>query len=462
MSTRAMAAVTLTTLATLAVGCVRDRDDDGIPDDEDVCPDLANPGQADGDQDGVGDGCDDCPIVPDPDQADVDADGVADACWCDPVPLRCVDGLAGEYPCQDADLLSFLPLSTWGAHAASDVWGWVSPDAREYALLGLDVGLAIVDLTNPYCPVDLGLLPATGELSNWRDVETLGSYAVVVSEGADHGVQVLDLGALQEIEAPRVFAPDALYTGVGSAHTVSIDPESRVVAVNGSLTCGGGLHLVDLSDPLAPAFAGCFGDAGYVHDAQCTTYRGPDQEHAGAPICVTGNGEGGTISVVDLTDPADPVELSRYAYGPDAVALGGPGASYAHQGWFDEDQRYFFFGDELDEIMSGVATTTYVVDLSDLDDPRLAGLYELASTAVDHQQFVRDGFLYQSNYAAGLRVLDARDPLALEEVAYFDVFPDSDGRFFIGTWSNYPFLPSGVVPVSSMLGGLFVVQPRLP
>lgn len=61
-----------------------DRDKDGIQDDRDNCPDVANSGQTDVDGDGVGDECDsdidgdgvrneidNCPYVSNPDQRDI-------------------------------------------------------------------------------------------------------------------------------------------------------------------------------------------------------------------------------------------------------------------------------------------------------------------------------------------------------------------------------------------------------
>ena len=74
-------------------GCEQDSDSDGIPDDEDNCPDNYNPDQKDTDGDGKGDKCDsdddgdgipdssdNCPLVSNPDQLDTDGDGIGDAC----------------------------------------------------------------------------------------------------------------------------------------------------------------------------------------------------------------------------------------------------------------------------------------------------------------------------------------------------------------------------------------------
>ena len=60
--------------------CVLDSDGDGVADDSDNCPTVANPDQADADRDGVGDACDNCRDTPNAEQTDTDADGVGDAC----------------------------------------------------------------------------------------------------------------------------------------------------------------------------------------------------------------------------------------------------------------------------------------------------------------------------------------------------------------------------------------------
>ena len=103
-------------------------------------------------------------------------------------------------------------------------------------------------------------------------------------------------------------------------------------------------------------------------------------------------------------------------------------------------------------------------DVSDLDDPALIGSHDSTTTATDHNQYVKGSYTYQSNYRAGLRILDITDIANgnLTEVAFFDVYPRSDSsNYEDGTWSNYPFFDSGIVIVSVIEQGLFILRPNL-
>jgi len=60
-----------------------DRDDDGVTDSVDNCPNTFNPQQEDVDEDGIGNACDNCLNVSNPDQADSDNNGIGDRCDTD-------------------------------------------------------------------------------------------------------------------------------------------------------------------------------------------------------------------------------------------------------------------------------------------------------------------------------------------------------------------------------------------
>ncbi len=77
-------------LAGFDAKCADDRDCDGIRDDEDNCPLVANADQLDSElpaPDGIGDACDNCPEVANPLQLDADRDGVGED--CDNCPRDC-------------------------------------------------------------------------------------------------------------------------------------------------------------------------------------------------------------------------------------------------------------------------------------------------------------------------------------------------------------------------------------
>lgn len=153
------------------------------------------------------------------------------------------------------------------------------------------------------------------------------------------------------------------------------------------------------------------------------------------------------------------------------------GASYTHQGWVTDPQwqEYLVTDDELDEDeQAGPAASghpiTYFWDIRSLENPKQTGYYRSKAHSIDHNQYVVGGLTYQSNYGAGLRILDIsslpQDPTGglVEEVGFFDIYPEDDGEpeggivDFVGTWSNYPYFKSGFVLVNTMGRGAFVVK----
>ncbi|HEX8559138.1 MAG TPA: choice-of-anchor B family protein [Pyrinomonadaceae bacterium] len=395
---------------------------------------------------------------------------------------RCVGGKAGTFPCNKIDLAALLPTAdidgtTAGGVIANDIWGWTDAlTDREYALLGLSNGVAFVDVTNPTAPAYLGNLPRHNADSLWRSLKVYRDHLYVVSEAAGHGLQVFDLRQLRNVAAPpQTFAETAHYNNFGSAHTVAVNEETGFLYVAGSRpspgrtpnadTCpgetatrGGGLHVIDVRDPAAPAFAGCVNEDGYTHETQCVVYRGPDAQHWGREVCFSANED--TLTIVDVTNKQAPAQLSRTGY---------VGKGYTHQAWLTGDHARLLLNDELDE--QGQAkpgqplpkTRTFVWDVSDLDAPFVQNVHLHETTAIDHNLYVRGLFAFESNYRSGVRIMDVRNAAAagaLSEAGFFDVYPSDDQALFNGTWGNYPFFASGTFVASGMEQGLFVLRPH--
>ncbi len=380
------------------------------------------------------------------------------------------DNEVAGFGCHNVDLVSFLSVSELGGGRGvrtNDIWGWTDPQTgKEYALVGRSDGTAFVDISDPFNPVLVGDLPLH-EGANpavWRDIKVYKDHAFIVSDGAGpHGMQVFDLGLLRSASNPPVtFEETAHYDGINSAHNIVINEETGFAyAVGSSMggeTCGGGLHMINIQDPLHPAFAGCFSDpatgragTGYSHDAQCVTYHGPDAEHRGKEICFGSNET--ALSIADVTDKENPIALSKATY---------PNVGYSHQGWLSEDQHYFYMDDELDELQGKVdGTRTLIWDVSDLDDPQLVKEYISENKSSDHNLYIKGNLMYQSNYTSGLRILDISDPANPVPVGYFDTVPyGEDAPGFGGSWSNYPFFKSGVIIVTSGTEGLFVLKKK--
>lgn len=369
--------------------------------------------------------------------------------------LEC--GGDGGFSASGVALLSNIPVEDFpddpiaGPQTlANEVWGYLSPSGREYAILGLWKGAAFVEVTDPLNPVIVGYVSGGGVNQVWRDMATFGEHAYIVSDGAGIGLQVVDLTGIDG----GVITDTVTDLGVGysRAHNVYVNPDSGFLYLCiPNLNGGNGLSVVSLSDPAHPVIAGFWTDTDpgvRCHDVQVVSYTSGPYTGREIAFCFA---EDDGIRIVDVTDKANMFRMSSLVY---------PTTTYTHQGWLSDDRQFLFIGDELDELNNPVVddTVTYVADVGDLNNPTLATTFSNGLCSIDHNLMVRGEFVFEANYTAGLRIFDISDVNTIQEVGFFDTHPDDNTLSFNGAWGVYTALPSGVVLVSDEDHGLFVLD----
>ncbi|MDP5214556.1 choice-of-anchor B family protein [Pseudoalteromonas tunicata] len=387
--------------------------------------------------------------------------------------LSCNNGQAGNFACNKVDLVSHTPMAT--GVSGSDVWGHVDLNSGiEYAIMGYSNGTKVFSLANPENPVEVGHI--SGSRTSWRDIKvyqyfdtdfaSYRAYAYVTSEGSD-GIQIIDLNNL-----PQSVTLAKRDSSVGSAHNIYISNvdytlnskltnAEPAVQIVGAKTFGGAFLSYLLSDAknitrvYTPAVSS---RSNYTHDA--TSIQIDDERNQ--RDCINGTAFGCTLMVDfnenevrfwDVTNPQKTQELSSIGYDDVAKEY-----QYVHSGWFSDDKQYVFVHDEWDENYGGLNTTVRVLNIEDLNTPTLAGMWQGPTKAIDHNGFVRGNRYYMSNYERGLTILDITDPTTPHEVGFFDSFPSSDNNAYHGAWGVYPYLPSGLILLSDINSGLYVLK----
>ncbi len=355
-------------------------------------------------------------------------------------------------------LLGWIPVVDFpgGNTRASDIWGYVSPAGREYAIIGLENGTGFVEVTDPLYPTIVGFIP--GQRSIWRDMKVYREYAYIVhdiptdDQFAGDGLQVVDLSRIDEGTITLVRA--VTDWGLLTSHNIALDTQGGFAYLSGSNLHGenisnGGIIIVDLSDPANPYFdpTTVWADH-YAHDTVARTFT--DGPYAGRRIAFASCASDG-VAIIDVTEESGAITLSTLAY---------PNTSYCHHSWLSADARWLFVNDEGDERDDPdvPTTTTYLIDVGNLTNPVFVDAFTNGNTAIDHNPMGRDGFLYEANYRSGLRVYDIRDHEAIHEAAYFDTYPANDDANFNGAWGVYVELPSRRILVSDIERGLFVLE----
>ena len=326
---------------------------------------------------------------------------------------------------------------------ANDLWGYVSPSGREYAILGMNRSTGFVEVTNPSLPVIIGAF--SGGNGTTSDIKVYQHYAYNVADSGS-GMQIFDL---DQIDNGVITLLGTVSGDLSGSHNLFINTDSGFAYPCASnLTFG--FAVFDLADPTDPQQVGLWTE-NLAHDLFALSYDECPYAGRSGPceIAFVFAGGGGLYSV-DVTDKANMVTLSHRTY---------PNLTYCHQGWASDDRQLLFINDEIDEVNVGVPTTTYIFDISDVSNPQLVTTFSNGNPATDHNLMLRGNLVFEANYRSGLRVFDVTDIFDVQQVAFLDTHPASDAAGWgSGAWSTYPLLPSANILVSDMEEGLFVVK----
>jgi choice-of-anchor B domain-containing protein len=347
-----------------------------------------------------------------------------------------------QFTSQNCSLYANLNPAFFGSSSGNDCWGYVSPSGREYAIMGLNNKVAFVEITNPASPVVVSTIPHTS--STWGGLKVYQNFCYASTETAGTGLQVIDLSL---IDAGIVTLVRTI-PSPGRTHTLTCDPVSGFLYTCGSRDGTGTTTCFDLTNPSDPAPIGLPTlTTNYQHESTCVTYTtGP---LAGRQIWF-GFSEGRGVDVYDVTNKSAPVLLKRITY---------PNIGYCHQGWLSADRKYLYVDDEFDESNLNVPTRSLVFNVEDPANGFFVGTFSTGEAAIDHNQYVRDGFIFQANYRSGLRVFEQQlSPEIPYQTGFFDTYPEDNLRGYQGAWSNFSFFPSGTSIVSDINRGLFVIN----
>lgn len=309
----------------------------------------------------------------------------------------------------------------------SNIWGYAT-EGNEYALVGTDNGMSLVDVTDPANPDEVYF--KAGANSIWREIKVFNDHAYIVTEGGG-GLQIVDMTPLPQntnLSSVSYYGNQYDFT---TAHTLYID-ENGILYIYGSDYGQGGALIYDLNaNPEAPVELGVFDDY-YIHDG---FVRG-DTLWAS---CVYD----GFLSIVDVSDKANPMAVTTF----------NTPSNFTHNSWPTNNNNFLFTTDEV----SNAYVASY--DVSDFDNITEVDRFQHypGSGSIPHNAHLLGNFLYVSYYKDGVVVIDVTNHDNLVESGFYDTAPTMSGDGFNGCWGIYPYLPSGNIIASDMTSGLWIL-----
>ncbi|HIO67251.1 MAG TPA: choice-of-anchor B family protein [Flavobacteriales bacterium] len=326
-------------------------------------------------------------------------------------------------------------LSSWAHNNRyNEIWG-LAEGGREYAVIGSTMGTHIFDITDPANVDTAVFIPgaATGLSIVHRDFHDYNGYLYIVCDEDSQltlsTLQIVDLSFLPN-SAPVVYNSNALFR---NSHNIFIDSTNARLYACGVRPSGNRLEIYSLADPVNPVLI--------------ETYdKGRHDIYVRNDTAYLNDGNQGFF-VVDFETPGNPISLGSLTSYIDS--------GYNHSGWLSDDGSVYALADE------NFGHSIKLLDVSDLSNMSVLSTISsgVAPLSIPHNLIIKGSILYASYYNDGLYIFNIADPLNPVGTGYYDTSaePHVDGNYR-GAWGVYPSLPSGLILVSDMQNGLFVLD----
>ena len=333
---------------------------------------------------------------------------------------------------QSSSNISLVGSLDYPGTEGNDVWGYVDSTGTEYALVGMQNGFSVVNLSDPANPTESFFIPGTQ--STWRDIKVWDHYAYVTTDEGNDGLLIVDLNDMSGATFIYSNNDNSGNFMFSKAHNLFIDEYGKAYIfggdVGGSLENNAGVLILDVTEVsleqeniVLPEILGLF-DNFYLHDGMA---RGDTLW--GSAVYE------GKFFAIDVSNPSEPVIFN------DSLAFHQTPNAFTHNCWISDDGNFLFTTDE----QSGAYIAAYdVSDLSNIEEiDRIRSSPEIA-TVVPHNAHVYGNFLVTSYYRDGIVIHDISNPSNMVEVGHYDAY-SGGGDGMDGSWGAYPYLPSGLV-----------------
>lgn len=324
------------------------------------------------------------------------------------------------------------------------IWGYEA-NGHEYALVGSTAGVYFIDITNSQNPSKIDFVAGRRGACIWKEIKTYSHYAYLISDDqSPNSFQIVDLQYLPD--SVHVVAD---YTSLFErGHTLYVDGNKLYVGIvrGGQFTQNISMAVFSLSNPEVPAYLRSINDdyptllpSNQVHDM----FVRNDTIYASCGY------DGLFIFKYDSVINHFQLINSITTY---------PSQGYNHSSALADNGSLVF----MDEVPSGLPIK--VLDVNDLQNLTVTATFSSNHIVTPHNPFIVGNTCYIAYYLDGLQVYDVSDPYNPIQTAYFDTHNQESlgGPYpslaYQGAWGAYPFFSSGIIAVSDMQNGLFVLQ----